>query len=416
MRIPKLFNKKKTAEVVIIYNYKQGDTVPKNVTKVIFDASVTEIPDGTYPEGVFSHCTNLKEVIFNDGLQKIGEWAFSQCKLLTIIKLPSTVTEIGRSAFSDCKQLNEVELNEGLQKIGRSAFYECTSLNVIKLPSTVTEAGDHAFYGCTNLREVILNEGLERIGMSAFCKCKSLPIIRLPSTVTKVGNHAFCDCIDLKEVLMNDGLKEIGDGAFANCSSLEFIKFPSTVTKVGPYAFARCTNLREVILNEDLQKITIKIRYGAFEECQSLEYVKFPSISNRVIMLIGAGQTEVKDKITIYEHLEWRGDEFLVSTEAIGNWNWKATRTNLDRALSWVSYYELREATPIIALAFWKMKIEETGAATVEERDACRGEIPGPAKEAIIQYLRVDIVEDGNESDDTSQYSGSSREAESGDY
>ena len=80
------------------------------------------------------------------------------------------------------------------------------------------------------------------------------------------------------------------------------------------------------------------------------------------------------------------GGELLVSREAIRSANWKATRTQLDRVLAWVSYYELREATTTIELAFWKINIGETGAATVEERDACRGEVPGPAKDAIIQY------------------------------
>ena len=39
--------------------YKQGVHVPKNVMKVIFHASVTEIPDpdGGNNQGIFSHCT-----------------------------------------------------------------------------------------------------------------------------------------------------------------------------------------------------------------------------------------------------------------------------------------------------------------------------------------------------------------------
>ena len=72
------------------------------------------------------------------------------------------------------------------------------------------------------------------------------------------------------------------------------------------------------------------------------------------------------------------------------------------------SYYELKEATTIIELAMWKTKIEEIGAVTAEERSACRvavREVPGLAKYAIIQYLEVDISVNGNESDDSSQYS-----------
>ena len=80
----------------------------------------------------------------NDGLQKIGDGAFWSTSLPSIT-LPSTVAEIGGYAFKDCKQLREVVFNEGLQKIGVSAFRMCTSLSSITIPSTVTEIGGSAF-------------------------------------------------------------------------------------------------------------------------------------------------------------------------------------------------------------------------------------------------------------------------------
>ena len=112
-------------------------------------------------------------------------------------------------------------------------------------------------------------------------------------------------------------------------------------------------------------------------------------------MLIGVGQTEIKDRITIYQHFEWRGDEFLVSLAAINDGHWDTIRRNLDQLLASISYYELKEATTIIELAMWKTKIGETGAVTAEERSACRVaacEVPGPAKDAIVQYLQVELV------------------------
>jgi len=43
--------------------------------------------------------------VFNDGIKKIGYAAFSSCKSLESITLPSTVTEIGSRAFSSCAKL-----------------------------------------------------------------------------------------------------------------------------------------------------------------------------------------------------------------------------------------------------------------------------------------------------------------------
>ena len=56
-------------------------------------------------------------------------------------------------------------------------------------------------------------------------------------------------------------------------------------------------------------------------------------------MLIRAGQTEIGDKITIYQHFEWRGDEFLVSPAAIDDVHWDTTKRNLDQLLACISYY-----------------------------------------------------------------------------
>jgi len=60
---------------------------------------------------------------------------------------------------------------------------------------------------------------------------------------------------------------------------------------------------------------------------------------------------------------------------------------HIDHILSWISYYELKEATSTIELAMWKAKIEEMGAVTIEERNTCQVDIPGPAKDTILQYL-----------------------------
>ena len=41
-------NKRQKIEEEVMIVYKQGANVPKNITKVIFDASVVEIPDGSH--------------------------------------------------------------------------------------------------------------------------------------------------------------------------------------------------------------------------------------------------------------------------------------------------------------------------------------------------------------------------------
>ena len=153
-------------------------------------------------------------------------WSFRNCTSLSSITLPSTVTEIDNFAFSVCYNLREVVLNEGLQKIGAYAFWNCTSLESIMMPSSVVEIGDMAFCNCNNLREVVLNEGLQKIGNDAFYGCKLLSIT-FSSTVTALGNAAFSNCKNLREVVFHGVPRVMGKNAFYNCTSLERFTFPN---------------------------------------------------------------------------------------------------------------------------------------------------------------------------------------------
>ena len=248
MNILKLF-KKKMAEVVIIY--KQGHAVPKNVTKLIFDASVIEIPFGA-----FIKCEHLKEVMLNEGLQKIGVWAFGGCKSLAIIKLPSTVTEVGESAFYECTNLREVILNDGLQKIWTYAFAGCSSLTVITLPSTVSEVGSRAFLNCTHLRKVIFDEGLPTIEEAAFDECASLAVVKFPNISKRIRNLIEVGQTDVEDkVTVNQHFQWRGGELLVSPEAIHSANLTATRTNIeqvlawiSHYELKEATTLYELAL------------------------------------------------------------------------------------------------------------------------------------------------------------------------
>ena len=328
-----------SAEVVFEYT-GSGCAVPKNVTSVRFHPSVIEVEDEA-----FQHCRSLIEVVFNDGLQRIGASAFNKCTSLSCIILPSTFTEIGYGAFKDCINLREVMFNDGLQKIRRSAFWNCKLFSSIKLPSTVTEIGNRAFNYCSNLNVVVFNDGLQKIGWNAFYWCTSLSSITFPSTVTEVGQGAFNGCSSLREVALHGVPREIGKYAFSNCTSLERFTFP-TIS-------ARLDNL---------------IQTGHWED-----------IENEV--------NEVRGVV------ESSGGELFVSTQTMdrGN-NWNTVSDDLGKIVRLISYYELKEATSILELALWKFKLDQVDKANPIPRKKCRMDVPGPVKDIILQYLPYECL------------------------
>jgi len=101
-------------EVEFEYTGKEErEDVPKDVTIVRFHPSVTEVDDY-----MFMECEQLKKVVFNEGLKKIGRNAFYGCRQLEQINLPSTLFEVDASAFRECAILRDVVFNEGPQNIG----------------------------------------------------------------------------------------------------------------------------------------------------------------------------------------------------------------------------------------------------------------------------------------------------------
>ena len=96
------------------------------------------------------------------------------------LQLP-TVIAIGAGAFRDCNNLREVELNDGLRKIGSYAFCNCKSLSSITLPSTVTEIDSKAFEFCNNLTKVMMHGVPREVGGCAFRNCTSLERFTFPT-------------------------------------------------------------------------------------------------------------------------------------------------------------------------------------------------------------------------------------------
>ena len=311
-------------------------------------------------------------------------------KDVTIVRFHPSVGEVEDRAFEDCNYLREVIFNERLQKIGASAFNYCSSLSSITLPSTVIEVEYNAFYNCRQLRVVTFNEGLQKIGYAAFCSCKSLSAITLPSAVTEVGFRSFNNCNNLREVVFNEGLKKIGDGAFYGCTSLSRITIPSTVTNVDRYAFDHCRNLREV----KLYGVPREIGNDAFRNCTSLERFKFPTISTRLDALIQTGHWEdIENEVDeVRGVVEMSGGDYFASARRMGSRNRNRVRQNFDNIVRLISYYEIKEATSMFELALWKFKLDQVDNANPIPRKKCRMDVPGPVKDIILQYLPYECL------------------------
>ena len=179
----------------------------------------------------------------------IGNYAFSGCRSLTSLILPSNVTSIGYSAFYGCIRLTSLTLPSSVTSIGSSAFEGCRSLTSLILPSSVTEIGSSAFYGCSGLTSLTLPSSVTSIDGRAFYGCSSLFGLTLPSSVTSIGSSAFEACYGLFSLTLPSSVTEIGESAFRGCSGLTSLTLPSSVTSIGKSAFEGCSGLTSIYVS-----------------------------------------------------------------------------------------------------------------------------------------------------------------------
>jgi len=141
-------------KVVAIDNYAFYDAGDMyNIESVTIPGSVIEIGENAFLR------SELKSVKISEGVETIGEGAFSQCSSLKEVEIPDSVEMIGAGAFSDCSSLKEVEIPDSVETIGKYAFGSCYNLEYVEIPDSVEMIGAKAFEYCENLKEVEIKDG-----------------------------------------------------------------------------------------------------------------------------------------------------------------------------------------------------------------------------------------------------------------
>ena len=294
--IPTSFNNKPVTSLG--ENFLKENT---KIEKIIIPGTITKIPNYA-----FYKCTNLSEVVFNEGLESIGYYAFDGCKLKSLT-FPSTCTTIGQGAFEYNRDLKYVYIPRTLSSVGQYAFYalnntSCICLEESSIPSNfgynwntsvtytsctkVVEGEDFNYVirlvsGKYNVIIMHLSEetselesytfpnkiegisdirlgqylfqnniniqsvnltSVTRIGNYVFSGCANLNSVTFSNTLTIIGSHAFSDCTSLTAVSVPDGLTEIESFAFDSCTNLTYVFIPASVVTIGAYSFYDCPN------------------------------------------------------------------------------------------------------------------------------------------------------------------------------
>ena len=258
----------------------------------------------------------------------IGNRAFKECSVLTIITIPASVTSIGQRAF-DQSSLTTVKFAEGssLESIGEDAFLNSTYLSDITIPESVKSIGPSAFSLCNSLTSIMIPSGVTSIGQGAFYK-SGLTTVEFAegSNLESIGQDAFNHCTNLGTFMIPSGVTSIGQGAFYICSSLKIITIPASVTSIGDGAFYNCP-LTSINFLGDKDKWTAITGSGK-PEITGASNIFFNNEDGTLLQfsMVGSGETPVYTGATPtkaadaqheYAFIGWNPEITAVTGEAI---------------------------------------------------------------------------------------------------
>ncbi len=164
---------------------------------------------GGYPWD--SYRSEIKTVVIESGITKVGANAFKNCTNLTSVTLPSSIDSIENLAFSNCSSLLSVMLPGSLSVI-RSQAFDNSGIVSLSLPTSLKMIAFSAFSG-TKIKSVLIPKNTTRIDSSAFSNCKDLSVLTIPEGCkANIAEHSFLNTA-LKSVIIPSSVTTIGNKA-----------------------------------------------------------------------------------------------------------------------------------------------------------------------------------------------------------
>lgn len=298
----------------------------KSLTKIEIPGTVKKIGNwwGNVNGQIFNGCSNLKEVILEEGIEEISGRAFDSCSKVKEWKLPKSLKRIGPCAFSNIS-VEEFNIPENVESIAATfisssnlsrinvdsnnkyftsvdgILFDKDSTRLIKypenrdgnsyeVPNTVKTIDANAFISCKNLQTIVIADSVEKIGDFAFDGSK-LKTINLGGGITNISNKPFYGAWNLTNinVITENDKYESENGILFNKGKTILIKYPpaiingevyeipNTVVEIGPQSFYR-SQIKNVIIPSSVKKIGSE----SFFQCYNLEEVNLPEGLERI--------------------------------------------------------------------------------------------------------------------------------------
>ncbi|MBQ4232746.1 MAG: leucine-rich repeat protein, partial [Lachnospiraceae bacterium] len=168
---------------------------------------------------------------------------------------------------------------EGVETIGENAFSSAVLLTDVKLAKSTKKLEEGAFLSCESLKNINLDEGLTDIGVAAFAST-GLENVVIPDSVTNLSKWAFGDCAKLKSATIGKGITEIPEGLFVSDTSLTELKLNEKIEKFNATALFGSTLTFDSI--DFGGNTNFSVKDGVLFSADGKTLIAYPSIGEAV--------------------------------------------------------------------------------------------------------------------------------------
>ena len=235
-----------------------GDVSISSSVTYSFKAEATE--DGMHTEKVILYVTGIEN------------GAFSYCKGMTSIRIPSSIKYIGGDIFYGCTNLNTLYISS----IKSWVSSQTGSYSTIYGPSF-----SHIYVSGEEIKDLVIPNTIKGIPCGTFAGWAGIRSVSIPASVTSIDGFAFAHCTGLTGSLtIPNSVTSIGEGAFSGCTGLTgTLIIPNSVTYISNGAFAYCPFTK---LNVDMKSTPSSDVFGEYGIWGSGENTAFNSVSEIV--------------------------------------------------------------------------------------------------------------------------------------
>ncbi len=204
----------------------------------------------------FRNCPNLTTVIFGDSVRKVPNYAFSRVYSLKNVVFSNSIDTIGNSSFEETAIENLV-LSNSIKYIDRWGFYDCNHLKNITLGSSLNYINEYAFFESDSI-ETVTCKSMNPPNSSPIIIFPTRPMVYVPCGRGSVYRNSWLiynivESDSIFNLIVTSNNSTLGTVEVINdsCTSGIFQAIPAEGCRFVSWNDGNTDNPRTIVLNRD---------------------------------------------------------------------------------------------------------------------------------------------------------------------